>query len=330
MRKMLLLILMTLLLLSGCSSDNKKSDINPDYVEGSYAIFENSTELYSPYDVFKTIETLMSVQPITYNRKDLDEYYNKQASSIFFVYIQLMNMIVANNDNFINPDDYFKLLNIGMINYRNEMKNQIENQFNAFNEAKCYRDFILNDMSRVCGEFLGKTINLNNYDVAEIFTPDYFKVRPGVSYDTDKSNDFSPFKDKEQANTNKDEYLDNPNSAKPDEFEANDGDSNNESENESEEDFYEYQEGINYAMRDLTEEELFSPGNYGIINVDKAIIYDKPGRNNKGVGYWIDRDQVIFYDVKNINGVYWVKTDPNKEWWVCEDDLIPTGPEEYQ
>lgn len=120
--------------------------------------------------------------------------------------------------------------------------------------------------------------------------------------------------------------VNNPNSAKPDEFEANDGDSNN----ENEEDFYEYQEGINYAMRDLTEEELFSPGNYGIINVDKAIIYDKPGRNNKGVGYWIDRDQVIFYDVKKINGVYWVKTDPNKEWWVCEDDLIPTGPEEYQ
>lgn len=92
MRKILPLILATLLLLSGCSSNNKEADINPNYVEGSYAIFENSTELYSPYDVFKTIETLMSVQPITYNRKDVDEYYKKQASSIVVVYVQLMTI----------------------------------------------------------------------------------------------------------------------------------------------------------------------------------------------------------------------------------------------
>lgn len=316
MRKILPLILATLLLLSGCSSNNKESDINPNYVEGSYAIFENSTELYSPYDVFKTIETLMSVQPITYNRKDVDEYYKKQASSIFVVYVQLMNMIVANNDNFINPDDYFKLLNIGMINYRNEMQNQIQNQFNAFNETKCYRDFILNDMSRICGEFLGKTINLEPYDVAEIFTPDYFKVKPGVSYDIDKSNDFSLFKDKEQANTNKDEYLDNPNSAKPDEFEANDGEPMEYVPSEEELEEMEREEEYNSSQ-----ESPYVKGQQLIVTSEKANIRKEPYLEGKVVGYWIKDDVVTVYDYIFYEERWWIKTDPNKEWWVSERNL---------
>lgn len=316
MRKILPLILATLLLLSGCSSNNKEPDINPDYVEGSYAVFENSTELYSPYDVFKTIETLMSVQPITYNRKDVDEFYKKQASSIFLVYIQLMNMIVANNDNFINPDDYFKLLNIGMINYKNEMQNQIQNQFNAFNETKCYRDFILNDMSRICDEFLGKTINLDNYDVPKIFTPDYFKVKPGVSYDIDKSNDFSPFKDKEQANTNKGEYLDNPNSAKPDEFEANDGEPMEYVPSEEELEEMEREEEYNSSQ-----ESPYVKGQQLIVTGEKANIRKEPYLEGKVVGYWIKDDIVTVYDYIFYEERWWIKTDPNKEWWVSERNL---------
>lgn len=314
MRKILPLILTILLLLSGCSSNNK--DINPDYVEGSYAIFENSIELYSPYDVFKTIETLMSVQPITYNRKDVDEYYKKQTSSIVLVYVQLMNMIVANNDNFINPDDYFKLLNIGTTNYRNEMQNRIENQFNAFNETKCDRDFILNDMSRVCGEFLGKTINLEPYDVPEIFTPDYFKVIPGTSYDIDKSKEYSPFKDKEQANTNNDEYLDNPNSAKPDDFEANDDEPMEYVPSEEEREEMERIDEYNSSQK-----SPYVKGQQLIVTSEKANLRNEPSLESKVVGYWIKNDVVTVYDYIFYEERWWIKTDPNKEWWVSERDL---------
>ena len=316
MKKILLIILTTLLLLSGCSSDNKKSDINPDYVEGSYAIFENSTELYSPYDVFKTIETLMSVQPITYNRKDVDEYYKKQTSSIFVVDVQLMNMIVASNDNFMDLGGYFKVLNIGMINYKDEMQNKIENQFNAFNETKCYRDFILNDMSRICGVFLGKTINLEPYDVPEIFTPDYFKVIPGASYDIDKSNEFSPFKDKEQANTNNDEYLDNPNSAKPDDLEANDGEPMEYV--PSEEELEEMEKIDEYNS---SQESPYVKGQQLIVTSEKANLRNEPSLESKVVGYWIKDDVVTVYDYIFYEERWWIKTDPNKEWWVSERNL---------
>lgn len=63
-------------------------------------------------------------------------------------------------------------------------------------------------------------------------------------------------------------------------------------------------------------------GDFGLISVEKAYVYDAPGRGNNKAGYWIMGDEVRFYDIEVVDGVYWVNTSPNKNWWASTDDMI--------
>lgn len=63
-------------------------------------------------------------------------------------------------------------------------------------------------------------------------------------------------------------------------------------------------------------------GDFGLISVEKAYVYDAPGRGNNKAGYWIMGDEVRFYDIAVVDGVCWVNTSPNKNWWMSTDDLM--------
>lgn len=63
-------------------------------------------------------------------------------------------------------------------------------------------------------------------------------------------------------------------------------------------------------------------GDFGLISVEKAYVYDAPGRGNNKAGYWIMGDEVRFYDIAVVDGVCWVNTSPNKNWWMSTGDLM--------
>ena len=84
----------------------------------------------------------------------------------------------------------------------------------------------------------------------------------------------------------------------------------------------EYQESLSQRSDSYYGYYDIDIGDYGLISVEKAYLYDAPGRGNKKVGYWIMEDEVRFYDIAVVDGVYWVNTSPNKNWWVSTDDMI--------
>ncbi len=84
----------------------------------------------------------------------------------------------------------------------------------------------------------------------------------------------------------------------------------------------EYQESLSQRSDSYYGYYDIGIGDYGLISVEKAYLYDAPGRGNKKVGYWIMEDEVRFYDIAVVDGVYWVNTSPNKNWWVSTDDMI--------
>ncbi|WP_019132096.1 zinc ribbon domain-containing protein [Peptoniphilus obesi] len=84
----------------------------------------------------------------------------------------------------------------------------------------------------------------------------------------------------------------------------------------------EYQESLSQRSDSYYGYYDIDIGDFGLISVEKAYLYDAPGRGNKKVGYWIMEDEVRFYDIAVVDGVYWVNTSPNKNWWVSTDDMI--------
>lgn len=84
----------------------------------------------------------------------------------------------------------------------------------------------------------------------------------------------------------------------------------------------EYQESLSQRSNSYYGYYDIDIGDFGLISVEKAYLYDAPGRGNKKVGYWIMEDEVRFYDIAVVDGVYWVNTSPNKNWWVSTDDMI--------
>lgn len=85
-----------------------------------------------------------------------------------------------------------------------------------------------------------------------------------------------------------------------------------------------YQPPLSVKADDFGEDEnMFFVGNTGIIDVEKAYLYQAPGWNNKKVGYWIQNDEVTFYDVRFVDGTYWVNTNAEKNWWVPSDNIAP-------
>ncbi|OFO63162.1 hypothetical protein HMPREF3023_06360 [Peptoniphilus sp. HMSC075B08] len=119
------------------------------------------------------------------------------------------------------------------------------------------------------------------------------------------------------ADADKDEeYLDNPNSAKPDEFEANDGEPMEYV--PSEEELEEMERIDEYNS---SQESPYVKGQELIVTGEKANIRKEPYLEGKVVGYWIKDDVVTVYDYIFYEERWWIKTDPNKEWWVSERDL---------
>ena len=84
----------------------------------------------------------------------------------------------------------------------------------------------------------------------------------------------------------------------------------------------EYQESLSQRSDSYYGYYDIDIGDFGLISVEKAYLYDAPGRGNKKVGYWIMEDEVRFYDIAVVDGVYWVNTSPSKNWWVSTDDMI--------
>ena len=78
MKNILITSILALFLLVGCSnskisensnnqsmSNETKPNYNPAYVEGSYAILKECLELENPYDIYKAVDIIMSIQPMT-------------------------------------------------------------------------------------------------------------------------------------------------------------------------------------------------------------------------------------------------------------------------
>lgn len=112
------------------------------------------------------------------------------------------------------------------------------------------------------------------------------------------------------------EYMDNPNSAKPDEFEANDGEPMEYVPSEEEREEMERIDEYNSSQK-----SPYVKGQQLIVTSEKANLRNEPSLESKVVGYWIKDDVVTVYDYIFYEKRWWIKTDPNKEWWVSERDL---------
>lgn len=187
MKNILITSILALFLLVGCSnskisensnnqsmSNETKPNYNPAYVEGSYAILKEGIELENPYDIYKAVDIIMSIQPMTLDELIKQDLYSRQGSALIDVYEQLLNMINATNDNFLNINQYADVLSLGSDNYVKECKYLSQKNNSYFNEYKCRRDFIFNDIIRMSREFLGKEMNISGYDADITFTPKYF------------------------------------------------------------------------------------------------------------------------------------------------------------
>ena len=58
-----------------------------------------------------------------------------------------------------------------------------------------------------------------------------------------------------------------------------------------------------------------------IVTNEKAYNREEPSLEAKAVGYWIKDDIVTVYDYIFYEDRWWIKTSPDKEWWVSERDL---------
>lgn len=296
MKNILITSILALFLLVGCSnskisensnnqsmSNETKPNYNPAYVEGSYAILKEGIELENPYDIYKAVDIIMSIQPMTLDEIIKQDLYSRQGSALIDVYEQLLNMINATNDNFLNINQYADVLSLGSDNYVKECKYLSQKNNSYFNEYKCRRDFILNDIRRISKEFLGKEMNISGYDADITFTPKYFTnnyfVGDNLTYDNGSyaQSDGEPM-----------EYI-------PPEDGMEESDENQK---------FPYKEG----------QKL-------LVISDKAYNRAEPLLTGKKVGYWIKGDEVTVYDFTYFDDRWWIKTSPDKEWWVSERDL---------
>lgn len=322
MKKILLIPTLTLLLIVGCSNqnsvNNNKSndlstdteanvDVNPEFVKGSYAIFDIGIVLENPYDVYKAIDVLMKIQPFAFDDANLQYYYSKQGSAIVKVYDQLLRMIITMNNLSINISEFDNMLSVGSDYYVEECKAKSQQDGTYFNEYKCLRDFVLNDLSRLTEKFLGQKLDLSPYNIDSIDTPNYFYSGLRKQKQELKA---------KQDNSNNTQYMDNPNSAKPDEFEANDGEPMEYVPSEEEREEMEREEEYNSSQ-----ESPYVKGQQLIVTSEKANIRKEPYLEGKVVGYWIKDDIVTVYDYIFYEERWWIKTDPDKEWWVSERNL---------
>lgn len=120
----------------------------------------------------------------------------------------------------------------------------------------------------------------------------------------------------EQTQTDEIEYLDNPNSAKPDEFEVDDGEPMEYV--PSEEELEEMERIDEYNS---SQESPYVKGQQLIVTSEKANLRNEPSLESKVVGYWIKDDVVTVYDYIFYEDRWWIKTDPDKEWWVSDRNL---------
>lgn len=322
MKKLLLIPTITLLLLVGCNNQNNVNtnksnnlnsntesnvDVSPEFIKGSYAIFDKGIVLESPYDVFNAIEVLMKVQPFAFDDANLQYFYSKQGSAIVKVYDQLLKMILVMNNLSINISEFDNMLVVGGDYYVEQCKAKSQQDGTYFNEYKCLRDFMLNDLSRLTEKFLGQKLDLSQYNIETIDTPRYF-----YSGLTKQKQELKA----KQDNSNNTQYMDNPNSAKPDEFEANDGEPMEYVPSEEEREEMEREEEYNSSQ-----ESPYVKGQQLIVTGEKANIRKEPYLEGKVVGYWIKDDVVTVYDYIFYEERWWIKTDPDKEWWVSERNL---------
>ena len=316
MKKLLLIPTLTLLLLVGCNNQNNVNtnksnnvnsntesnvDVNPEFIKGSYAIFDKGIVLESPYDVFNAIEVLMKVQPFAFDDANLQYFYSKQGSAIVKVYDQLLKMILVMNNLSINISEFDNMLVVGGDYYVEQCKAKSQQDGTYFNEYKCLRDFMLNDLSRLTEKFLGQKLDLSQYNIETIDTPRYFYSGLTKQKQELKS---------KQDNSNNTQYMDNPNSAKPDEFEANDGEPM---------EYIPPEDGIEES--DENQKFPYKEGQKLLVISDKAYNRAEPLLTGKKVGYWIKGDEVTVYDFTYFDDRWWIKTSPDKEWWVSERDL---------
>ena len=69
------------------------------------------------------------------------------------------------------------------------------------------------------------------------------------------------------------------------------------------------------------QESPYVKGQQLIVTGEKANIRQEPSLEAKVVGYWIKEDEVTVYGYVFSEDRWWIKTDPNKEWWVSERNL---------
>ncbi|MFR6598644.1 MAG: hypothetical protein ACLURU_03885 [Finegoldia magna] len=77
------------------------------------------------------------------------------------------------------------------------------------------------------------------------------------------------------------------------------------------------------GMEESDENQKFpyKEGQKLLVVSEKAYNRAEPLLTGKKVGYWIKGDEVTVYDFTYFDDRWWIKTSPDKEWWVSERDL---------
>lgn len=249
--------------------------------------------------------------------KFLLEYFQSGKSPYIGYFDNFVDSLLSVSQRF--TDKYNRDLTIELILEGTKVA-EVSGNYITYNKLDEYRDQYNFDFQDVVNFAYSKNIplkdddyELENIDFEEKEEPsgvvEYYKN--SLTYGNDSSKkDLSETLYDRYVKDDEIEYLDNPNSAKPDEFEVDDG------------------EPMEYIPPEDDVEESdenqkfpYKEGQKLLVISDKAYNRAEPLLDGKIVGYWIKGDKVTVYDFTYFDDRWWIKTDPNKEWWVSERDL---------
>ena len=73
--------------------------------------------------------------------------------------------------------------------------------------------------------------------------------------------------------------------------------------------------------QDAPMDDSYGVGDDIVILNDRTMLRVSPSLNSSTVGYWMAGDRTKIYDMEFVDGILWVNTHPNKNWWITMDEF---------
>ena len=75
------------------------------------------------------------------------------------------------------------------------------------------------------------------------------------------------------------------------------------------------------VAQDAPMDDSYDVGDDIVILNDRTMLRVSPSLDSSTVGYWMAGDRTKIYDMEFVDGILWVNTHPNKNWWITMDEF---------